>query len=330
MAHKIDDVEKKNKKQHNRRTFLKGAGLVAVASSLNPAWALNTSQDDSAAPSAPATKTQVFSVGAIFNPYYRPDDWSLLTNRQPEKMPLLGAYGSDMQGSIDTQIIWAQKMGLHYFVAPYQQDRPETDQNLQGLFEIANKHDFKVGLFIDPQESAASIDWSRLSTQYFSHPAYLKVPGNEPFVGLVQNDSKSGRRPEKNGFDRAVCSVQASWRWMPHSNADTRFAEAAENRGTYLGLSLTSADRTPVKRLRVMPKYAGALNVLWVSPQRHIDYSTGEFKLALPVIPSPDQIPSFVILDSFNNWGISVPLEPSTKLGESYVSQVRQWTKTLS
>jgi hypothetical protein len=45
------------------------------------------------------------------------------------------------------------------------------------------------------------------------------------------------------------------------------------------------------------------------------------------VLPSPDTMRGFdyAIVDGFNNWGYSVPLEPSTRFGRAYAVEIRKW-----
>jgi hypothetical protein len=33
----------------------------------------------------------------------------------------------------------------------------------------------------------------------------------------------------------------------------------------------------------------------------------------------------YAIVDGFNNWGYSVPLEPSTRFGRAYAVEIRKW-----
>src|ERR1044071_7756493 len=118
------------RKDFSRRSFLRGLGALPLAALVpgEPLFArapVTTAAGTAAAPVRPI-------LGALFNPYHRPEDWSLLGRQQPEGMPLLGSYASHAVGSASTQIIWAKNMGVRFFLSAYCPSRPS--EGLDALF----------------------------------------------------------------------------------------------------------------------------------------------------------------------------------------------------
>ncbi len=238
-------------------------------------------------------------------------------------MPLLGAYASNAVGSISTQIIWAKSMGMGFFLASYSPHRP-TD-GLDALFATAAQTDFEIAVYIDLDDPSPGPSSSRrerlqsavstLRTRYLKHPAYLRDGDGRPIVALI-----GGRDDE----DAAKLSSATVWRLAPawrKSAADVAAPDLGEatERGLYLGYSNRS-EMHPAAR--VMPSSSARSSAVLVSAQR--DAIEG---IKLPPTHSAGKRPAYVIVDSFNHWLVSVPLEPGTASHNHYSERIRDWLR---
>ncbi len=322
------------KEHFSRRSFLRSLSVLPLAA-LTPLEALFAEGLDTA-DTRPAAAPVRPHLGALFNPYHRLEDWNLLGRRQPEGMPLLGSYASYAVGSVATQIIWAKTMGVDFFLASYCPSRPAQNEGVDALFEAAGHAGYTVGLYIDLQDDAGR-PWqhspqARLATalehvasRYLSHPAYLRTASGLPVLAVTGLDD--GRLLETTlsatGSPKAWGSVlrfPSAWRSRPDAQADPELAQAVNRDGLYLGFSAQSGARAVS---RVIPCHCQSASAVLVSPVR--DKAQG---IQLPSLTPRFTGPAYVILDSFNNWGVSVPLEPGTVSRKTYVSQVARWSRS--
>src|SRR5205807_620160 len=136
------------------------------------------------------------------------------------------------------------------------------------------------------------------------------TPDGLPVMAIIDNGKQTISTRE---FDGVLLSIPSSWQWTPQTKTDIRFVEAANRIGTYLGFSLNSTERTLIKKIPASVK-GKSVTAFVVSPQRHMtdgDTTTGS-RLFIPRVEVPNDKWGLVILDAFNNWGISLPLEPCT------------------
>lgn len=312
----------------SRRGFLQTAGLTLAAATATPVLAAT----ESTAASSDQLNPQ---LGALFNPYHNRSDWRVLVRQRPEGMPTLGAYTSGRKGRIGTQINWAKQMGLQYFLASFCPDRPL--EGIDILFASAQRAaDFSVALYIDledkvgkePHREPASVRLAaaleQVGSRYLSHPAYLRTGAGLPVLAVTGLDDRelleetlaaAGRREELG----PVLRLPTSWRWTPGAQTDRHLSRAIKH-GLYSGFSAQ-----PTKRPmgRAIPTHSQVAGAVLVTPVRNAD---GELELPPPVHGVYG--PTYVILDSFNNWGVSVPLEPGTVSRRIYGAQVAAWSRS--
>lgn len=275
-------------------------------------------------------------LGALFNPYHRPEVWSVLTAGRPEGMPWLGAYDSGSVGGSATQIAWARQMGLDFFLADYCYGR--SSSGVEALFEAAARADFKVGLSIDLQDAsgaagrtapegrlqAAMLD---ISKRFLSHPAYLRTSHGQPVLGIVgagggMRLEQAASSPGGEALGGIVLLFPTEWRWQADTDADRRLVEEMAVLGAYPGFSLHSTGKLAS---RLLPSRGTPTHAVLMAPAR--DEARGVVLPPLPAAPESGE-ESLVILDSFNHWGISIPLEPGTKSRQRYVKEVASWSRT--
>lgn len=270
-------------------------------------------------------------LGALFNPYHRADDWSLLGRGQPEGLPLLGAYASDATGSAVTQIVWAKQMGVQFFLASYCPGRGRD--GVDALFEAAKFTDYAVGLYIDLADGGgvrARAPRARLlsaleqvTARYLGHPAYLRTDSGRPVLAIAGADGGlvDSALSSTGGSWGPVLRLPADWRLVPDRQSRPDLADAAEVHGLYLGYSARNGSR-PASR--VIPAHSWRVAALLISPARRP--SSG---IELPPPETTARAPEveWVILDSFNNWGVSVPLEPGSSSKTRYLRQVARWSR---
>ncbi|MCI0722870.1 MAG: hypothetical protein L0338_28455 [Acidobacteria bacterium] len=329
-----------------RREFVKQVGFLALCGCMSPGFAMVESFSSQ-------SEDVRLVVGALFHPYYRPHDWPILWGRQPERVSLLGAYDSSMATGLATQIIWAKKIGLSYFLALYRPDRPSQDRNLETLFAVAKEHSFPVALCVDQDQpetggnfanrgsnvKGSEFDTKRLPAQFLFHPAYLRTPSGRPVIAIVDTDglgseSRLRSRLVGAGIDGALLRIPSSWRWRPRGESDLHMVRAAGENGTYLGFSVDRTTSLPMVK-RITTDSGGSagesIAAMLVCPLREIHGNSKRLTahLVLPKIQLGSERVTYVILDAFNNWGIAAPLEPSTAVGEAYVSAVSQWSRML-
>lgn len=315
------------RKGFSRRNFLQGFGALSLAAlapgAARAAGALETAAAKPVAPARPL-------LGALFNPYHRPEDWTLLARHHPEGMPLLGAYGSDAAGSVTTQIIWARMMGAHFFLAAYCPGRPSREQGVAALFEAAERAGYTVGLYVDLGDGGASQPPTRARLEaalqqvrslYLSHSAYLRTASGLPVLGVAGLDDGSlleAALPAAGGPGAwgPVLRFPAAWRSTPDPRVHPELARAVDHHGLYLGFSAHHGGS------RAIPCHAQAASAVLVAPVR--DEAEG---IRLPPLAASPAGPAYVILDSFNNWGLSVPLEPGTRSQRAYVRDVAEWAQ---
>jgi hypothetical protein len=297
----------------NRRTFLKSMGGLIVASGLPAAWAIEN------VPASPLPTEHNHaphpSIGAVYNPYYRPQDWNFLSGRRPEAMPLLGSYDSEI-GSISAHMAWARSMGLSYFVAPVRTDIPDWRDKLRMLFLSAKQQTFRVALCLDGDglgTDAGSAD--TLLGNLVDEGAYLRTPDQKPVLFSIGLRSQSTIRP---GGVRV--ELPESWK---QRKTNAREPRRAKEMGAYFGLSLAAANRQGFRKVESRPEQGSrAYSFAFVALSTESDAHDTHL-----VLPSPDTMRGFdyAIVDGFNNWGYSVPLEPSTRFGRAYAVEIRKW-----
>jgi hypothetical protein len=300
----------------NRRTFLKSMGGLIVASGL-PAWAIEN------LPASPLSTEHNHaprpSIGAVYNPYYRPQDWNFLSGRRPEVMPLLGSYDSEI-GSISAHMAWARSMGLSYFVAPVRTDIPEWRDKLRMLFLSAKQQTFRVALCMDG-DGLGTDDGSpdAFLGNLVDERAYLRTPDQKPVLFSIGLRSQNTIRP---GGVRV--ELPASWK---QRKINAREPRRAKEMGAYFGLSLAAANRLGFRKVESCPEqgvrtYSFAFIALSTQADAHDTHL---------VLPSPSTMRGFdfAIVDGFNNWGYSVPLEPSTRFGRAYAVEMRKWVNQI-
>ncbi len=315
----------------DRRKFVQGLGVLSLA-----AWApqavLAAAGPETAVPAEAAPPVRPL-FGALFNPYHSPEDWNLLARRRAEGMPLLGSYSSDAAGSIATQLIWSRMMGLHFFLAAYSPARNSQSRWLDALFDAAGRDAYQVGLYIDlqdhagrpPQQSPAarlSAALDDVTARYLSHPAYLRTASGLPVLAVAGLDS--GRM-----LDQALAATEARralgpvlrlpepWRSAPDAEAEPELAQAIHCGRLYPGFSIRNDGRAIS---RVIPCHSQKVSAILASVVR--DEAGG---IQLPAGTAGSGSPSYVVLDSFNQWGVSVPLEPGTISQTRYMQYVAQW-----
>ena len=315
----------------SRRSFLRGVGALPMAA-LVPWEALFAKSLDTAGAATVAPKRS--RVGALFNPYHRPEDWSLLARRRPEGMPLLGAYPSYAVGSVTTQIIWARMMGLDFFLAAYCPARSSQAGGLEALFEAAGRDGYRIGLYIDLQDNAGrprqramqarlAAALKQVASRYLPHPAYLRDAHGLPVLGVagLNDGSLLDAALAATGDPKAwgpVLRFPAAWRSIPDARVDPELAQAVDREGVYLGFSARNGGRAVS---RVIPCHSRAASAVLVSPVRN---ETKGIQL-----PTEDPTnAAYIILDSFNNWGVSVPLEPGTRSRNRYVRHIAGWSRS--
>jgi hypothetical protein len=320
-----DDGLRLDRKAVSRRGFLHGAGMLSLAA-LAPTKALSAVESEAA---AGQTGRHPF-LGALFNPYHRPGDWTVLARRRPEGMPLTGAYSSAMEGTVVTQIHWARQMGLGFFLASYCPGR--NHDGVDALFAAAERTDFSVGLSVDLRQGAGSPQqrpWqSRLtaalgeiSSRYLSSPAYLRTGAGRPVLGvagvddgkLLQAELATVGRRDKWG---PVLRFPSSWQRQPDPRLDPALAQAVEHDGLYAGFSARPPKRSAFRRI---PAHSIAAGLAF--PLRRPDGG-----IDLPAGSAMREV-TYVIFDSFNNWGVSVPLEPGSLSRTEYVNAVAAWSR---
>ena len=302
----------------NRRTFLKGIGTSVLVAGIAPSFVLASSPDEK----APARRAAASRVGAFFNPYLRPWDWDLLQQRQPEQLPMLGSYSGTDEGPLSTQMQWARSMGLDYFMVFYSPRRVADNQDIAKLFDVASRQEFRIALCLDCTSLNRVPDLRAISSRVFAQKSYLRTREGLPLLAILEDgDTFTKKIQGKNGLKAALLSIQSSWGWQPQNGADQSFAKQADVRDIYLGFSLASNGHAEVRETAVLLNAKEQTSAMLVSPGRAKGTA-----LQLPQL-SPRRTAEFVILDSFNNWGTSVPLEPSVRFGEKYIPQVRQWAR---
>jgi hypothetical protein len=308
-----------------RRGFLQGLGAVSLATLAAGRLSSDTAHDGAAA----ANARRHTAIGALFNPYHRPEDWAFVANgAQPEGLPLLGAYAGYMVEAADSQVIFARNMGLSFFLAAFSPERPRQTDGLDALFEAARSQKFPIGVYIDLEDgikksSRASTNrlrqaFQQVSSKYLSHPAYLRSTRGRPIVGVTgvaESRFETELRRSRMATGLLVLHLPSTWRVRP--DADDLALGKAVVRGVYLGYSVKSDGPSA----RVVPCPGSSESVVLVAAARD-----SENKLSLP---SLDRAPNLVILDSFNNWGVSVPLEPGTLSRTTYPRNVAQWCRRL-
>jgi hypothetical protein len=313
----------------SRRSFLHGVGALSLAAMV-PQALLGLDAEatlEAALPERPL-------LGALFNPYHRPEDWSLLARRRPEGMPQLGAYAGYAVGSVATQIIWARMAGVRFFLAAYSPSRPVQREGLDALFEVAARDGYPVGLYIDLQDHAGrppqhppqvrlAAALEQVASRYVPHPSYLRTSGRPVLAVAGLNDgSLLDAALEAAGGAKAwgpVLRFPAAWRSTPDAQAEPELARAVSDQGLYVGFSARSGARG---FRRAVPCHGRPASAVLVSPARG---KAGT--LELPPVAASAGGPAYVILDSFNNWGVSVPLEPGTVSRTAYVTDVARWAR---
>lgn len=320
------------RKPFSRRRFLQGVGTLSLAA-LAPKSLLSAGSLAATEKGARAGRPL---LGALFNPYHRPEDWSLLGPGSPEGMPLLGAYASHAVGSNMTQIIWARKMGVQFLLAAYSPARASQTAGLDALFEAAGRDAYRVGLYIDLEDSAGrprqkpskarlAAALEQVASRYLSQPAYFRNASEQPVLAVAGLD-------DGNLLDDALAATggpkvwgpvlrfPAAWRSAPDSQKNPELAHAVDHQGLYLGFSARNGAHGT---RRSISSHLQPVSAVLVSPVR--DQATG---LQLPAITADRACPDYVILDSFNHWGVSVPLEPGTRSGTRYGEQIARWSRS--
>jgi hypothetical protein len=168
---------------------------------------------------------------------------------------------------------------------------------------------------------AAALD--EVAARYLSHPAYFRNAFGQPVLAVAGLDDGSllDAALAATGDRKTwgpVLRLPAGWRAVPDARIDPELAQAMHH-GLYLGYSARPGDRAV---RRALPCHGQPVSAVLASPVR--DASQG---LQLPPLTTSPKGPAYVLLDSFNNWGVSVPLEPGTLSGTKYVTRVARWSR---
>lgn len=311
-----------------RRRFLGAVGVLQVGAVLPKAlFASGPLKPETALSKAPPRPR----VGALFNPYHNPFVWMLLARQRPEGMPLLGSYSGTAVGSVDTQIIWAQTMGLSFLLAAYCPG--SSREGVDALFEAARRSSFPIGLYLDLANGSARASRRPLYESlaaaieeiapYRATDCYLRTPAGEPIVavaGVDDGDRLSATLAALGDRDSMVVwRLPAAWRYVPSVADDADLARAIERREIYPGFSVR---RSTAPALRPVFCHSRQAAAGLVSLMREPGGT-----LRLPEFPRGVDAPEYILLDSFNQWGISAPLEPGTRSRLRYGRQVRSWIR---
>jgi|GEM_PF-6025820 hypothetical protein len=318
-------------KQISRRGFLRGMGALSLAAMVPKGMLLAAEEAASPLPSLEREETL---LGALYNPYVRPRDWHALARQSPEGMPILGSYSSDGVGGVESQIIWARQMGVGFFLAAFVPGRPTA--GLDALFEAARRSDYQVALYIDmaadrpvraSSQARLTAALRDIEARYIQHTSYLRDASRRPVLGVAGMDNEAwlegALSSHRSGTGWGpVLRFPNSWRWIPEMGSNELLVQAMEHDGLYVGFSSQPQARTAPRQI---PVHGSAANAVLISPTR--DNESG---ILLPRISAAPSLPDYVVLDSFNHWGSSVPLEPGTRSRDHYVKQVAAWSRGRS
>jgi hypothetical protein len=316
-----------------RRRFLTGSAAVALgtlASESLLAAGFNASQ--AATLSTEQSDTRRI-VGALFNPYYRSRDWNFLRGL-PEGMPSLGMYNSKNVGTVMAQMEHAKLMGLDFFLVWYTPTSQSRNEFVDHVFNVAERRNFPVALCADIDglsDERVMVDALRKCAQFFNRPCYLKTSRGNPVIALIP--PRTGRFAANAGLaqelkEAAILSINPEFRWKPITATDHRMVKQANEQNVYLGFSVAHRKSIPeIKMLEIASSNSQESIEAWiVSPARMAGTPS---KLSFPQLKPSGAAEQYLILDSFNNWATSVPLEPSSNFGDGYELQTAAWVRSI-
>ena len=166
-------------------------------------------------------------------------------------------------------------------------------------------------------------------SQFFTRPSYLRTRHGAPIIAVVrprtgQYATAEGLVPQLEGT--VLLSINPELRWKPTTAADHQIVKQAREQDVYLGFSVARPPSAPgAQMLEVATSSKSeSLTACIVSPER-----AGNFpgRLSFPHLKANGAAEEYLILDSFNNWATSVPVEPSTNFGARYGSQISEWIR---
>jgi hypothetical protein len=240
-------------------------------------------------------------------------------------------YNSKNVGTIMTQMEYAKLMGLDFFLVWYKSESQLRNEFVDHVFSVVERRNFPVALCVDMNElsNEGMAEALKKCAQFFTQPCYLKTSRGNPVVAVIPPET--GRFATTAGLaqelkEAAILSINPEFRWKPVTAADHRMVKQANEQNVYLGFSVAHhKSASGVKMLEVASSKQESIEACIVSPARTANSPS---KLSFPQLKPGSAAEQYLILDSFNNWAMSVPLEPSSNFGGGYGVQTAAWIRS--
>jgi hypothetical protein len=313
-----------------RRSFLTGSAATALGTLASKSmFAIGSNVTQPPILSSEQGDTRRI-VGALLNPYYRSRDWNFLRGL-PEGMPSLGMYNGKNVGTIMSQIEHAKLMSLDFFLVWYTPVSQSRNEFVDQVFNVVERRNFLVALCVDMgglSDESRAADALKKCAQFFTRSCYLKTSHGNPVIAVIT--PKTGRFATNGGLaqelkEAAILSIRPEYRWKPVTTDDHRMVKQANEQNVHMGFSVAHPkSSSQIKMLEAVSSEQESVGACIVSPAR---MASSSGKLSFPQLKTSSDAEQYLILDSFNNWAGSVPLEPSSNFGTGYGVQTAEWCR---
>ena len=289
-------------------------------------------------------------VLAHYYPWYTLDSW-----RDPQFADRPAQlYSSDSQTDVDRQVAQAKSADIDAFVVSWQgRTNVENDRRMRVVLDSAARGGIRACLYFEtyivnpandssqPIDPATMVQWLEDAVDlYGSHPAYLRVDGrpvifvyiswmlSEPvWSGIVAAVHRTGRNPLIIGdfADSALINVlDGEYQYINDLSSPT---------------DLLTKYRAETLRVRTFDLAAGGRRRIWVasvcpgyddrlltgrSQHSVVDRANGgvyDTQWNTAVSMAAD----WIVISTWNEFFENTEIEPSVRLGTSYLDQTRAW-----